>query len=450
MHRQLSLFTVAIVATTFVAVSGRLAVSSGQSVALVRLQSGSPVTQSGNIAISGSGKFSNLGLGTDPNFAPLNVAGAQQVTSYFQNNSSTADSYAIIAGISSSAGAQSSAIFGSAQTGGSTNGVRGYHYGSGYGVQGNSQTGIGVYGTGTTGIRGLSGASNGVGVSGSALASNGIGLFGDSASGYALVTLGKSWMQGNLGINESFPNVPLVVKGATSDTVFIQNTGGGRGMQVNSDTDTALWANTNTGLAGIDGRSVSPTNAAIFGYNLHGSGTGSGVYGRADSANGYGLFSQGRTGATGTKAFVIDHPLDPENKSLLHYSTEAPEPQNFYNGIVRTDERGYATITLPDYFEEINRDPRYTLTVLDEADSDEFVLAKVVQKIKGNAFVIRTSAPGIEVSWRIDAIRNDKWVQQHGAPSEVEKGPRSGKYHEPALYGQPESKAMMPSTSKSK
>lgn len=429
--------------TILVGVASGPAISGGQSGALVRLQTGTPVTQTGNIAINGLAKMSNLGLGTDPNFAPLNVSTSAQVSSYFQNNSSAADAYAIIASLSSNAGANSSAVIGTAQTGGSTNGLRGYHYGSGYGVQGNSQTGIGVYGTGVTGVRGLSGHSNGVAVSGSALASNGIGLFGDSASGYALVTLGKSWMQGNLGINESFPNVPLVVKGGTSDVAYIQNTGGGRGLQVNSDSDTAIWANTNTGLAGIDGRSVSPSNAAIFGFNLHGTGTGAGVYGRADSANGYGLFSQGRTGATGTKSFVIDHPLDPENKSLLHYSTEAPQPQNFYNGTVRTDDRGYATITLPAYFESINRDPRYTLTVIDETDSADFVLAKVVQKIKGNSFVIRTSAPQIEVSWRVDAIRNDRWVEKNGAPSEVDKGAMAGRYHDPSLYGQPESRGML-------
>lgn len=419
------------------------AISGGQSGALVRLQTGTPVTQTGNIAINGLAKMSNLGLGTDPNFAPLNVSTSAQVSSYFQNNSSAADAYGIIASLSSNAGANSSAVIGTAQTGGSTNGLRGYHYGSGYGVQGNSQSGTGILGTGITGIRGSSSAGNGIGVAGSATASNGIGVFAESASGYALATFGKSWMQGNLGINEAFPNLPLVVKGSVADTIYVQNTGGGRGVQVSTTTDTAIWAYTNTGLAGIDGRSASPSNAAIFGFNTNGTGTGAGVYGRADSANGYGLFSQGRTGATGTKSFVIDHPLDPENKSLLHYSTEAPEPQNFYNGIVRTDDRGYATITLPAYFESINRDPRYTLTVIDETDSAEFVLAKVVQKIKGNSFVIRTSSPQVEVSWRIDAIRHDRWVEKNGAPSEVDKGAMAGRYHDPSLYGQPESRGML-------
>ena len=33
---------------------------------------------------------------------------------------------------------------------------------------------------------------------------------------------------------------------------------------------------------------------------------------------------------SGVKAFRIDHPLDPENKYLLHYCAEGPEPLNVY------------------------------------------------------------------------------------------------------------------------
>lgn len=111
---------------------------------------------------------------------------------------------------------------------------------------------------------------------------------------------------------------------------------------------------------------------------------------------------------------------------------------NFYTGNVVTDANGYAAILLPDYFGEINKDPRYTLTVINEGGTD-FVQTMVVQKIRDNRFVIRTSKPDIEVSWRVDALRNDLWVRTYGAPKQVDKeGFERGKYQHPELYGMPE------------
>ena len=37
---------------------------------------------------------------------------------------------------------------------------------------------------------------------------------------------------------------------------------------------------------------------------------------------------------------------------------------NIYNGNVTTDASGTAIVELPDYFEALNRDPRYQLTVI--------------------------------------------------------------------------------------
>lgn len=106
-----------------------------------------------------------------------------------------------------------------------------------------------------------------------------------------------------------------------------------------------------------------------------------------------------------------------------------------------TDQQGYATVILPVYFAEINRDPTYHLTVID--NSDEFVVAKVVHKIQNNRFVIRTSKPNVEVSWRVEAVRNDRWVQRYGFQTEQEKpGEHQGKYLHPELFGQPEEKSI--------
>ena len=55
----------------------------------------------------------------------------------------------------------------------------------------------------------------------------------------------------------------------------------------------------------------------------------------------------------------------------------------------------------------------------------------------------RRGASGGKVSWEVKAVRNDRWVQQRGAPVEVEKqGPERGKYQHPEFYGQPPEKGM--------
>jgi hypothetical protein len=54
------------------------------------------------------------------------------------------------------------------------------------------------------------------------------------------------------------------------------------------------------------------------------------------------------------------------------------------------------------------------------------------------SFRIAGGVPGAKVSWRVEALRNDKWVQMRGAPVEVEKQDlEKGTYQHPELYGQP-------------
>jgi hypothetical protein len=186
----------------------------------------------------------------------------------------------------------------------------------------------------------------------------------------------------------------------------------------------------------------STAGLGVYGLVSASSGATKAILGECLSPSGHAVYAAGNFAATGTKSFRIDHPLDPENKYLIHYCAEAPQPQNFYNGNTVTDASGYAWVELPDYFSAINRDFKYQLTVVDDSDSDNFALAKVSQKIIANRFQIRTSAPYVEVSWRVEAVRNDLWVRQYGAPVEVEKPEQErGTYQHPELYGQPPEKA---------
>ncbi len=145
----------------------------------------------------------------------------------------------------------------------------------------------------------------------------------------------------------------------------------------------------------------------------------------------------------GGGAFKIDHPLDPENKYLYHSFVESPDMMNIYNGNVTTNDKGYADIVLPEWFEVLNRDFRYQLTVIDAADSDEFVQVKVVREIEGNRFAIRSSAPQARVSWQVTGIRHDPWAEANRIQVEVEKSQQDrGKYQHPALYAQPVEKTI--------
>jgi len=140
----------------------------------------------------------------------------------------------------------------------------------------------------------------------------------------------------------------------------------------------------------------------------------------------------------GAGAFKIDHPLAPEDRYLVHSFVESPEMMNVYNGNVTTDGRGEAWVDLPGYFEALNRDFRYQLTVL-----GQFAQAIVGEKILGNRFLIRTDKPGVEVSWQVTGIRNDPYARAHRLEVEPEKtGPERGHYLHPELYGASEAKRL--------
>ncbi len=174
---------------------------------------------------------------------------------------------------------------------------------------------------------------------------------------------------------------------------------------------------------GVTGWSNSSGFTGITGGNSQGGGTG--------------VYSVGNFAATGTKSFQIDHPLDPENKYLNHFCAEGPEPLNVYRGNVTLDAAGQAWVTLPDYFAEINRDSSYQLTPI-----GEFAPVFVKQKIAGNRFLVAGGKPGMEVSWRVEAVRNDRFVRTYGAAVELEKpADKRGTYLQPELYGQPAEKS---------
>jgi len=138
----------------------------------------------------------------------------------------------------------------------------------------------------------------------------------------------------------------------------------------------------------------------------------------------------------GTKDFKIDHPLDPANKYLVHASVESSEMMNIYTGNVTTDAQGQAAVQLPEWFEVLNADFRYQLTVI-----GQFAQAIVAREIEHNQFEIRTSAPNVKVSWQVTGVRQDAFAKANPLVVEQEKEERlRGFYIHPELYGAPPEK----------
>ncbi len=133
----------------------------------------------------------------------------------------------------------------------------------------------------------------------------------------------------------------------------------------------------------------------------------------------------------GGGGFRIDHPLDPENSTLSHAFVESPDMMNIYNGNVTTDDDGFATVTLPDYFEALNRDYRYQLTVI-----GTFAQAIIAQEIEDGQFVIQTDQPNVKVSWQVTGIRQDPFADANRIAVEEEKAAdERDAYLHPEVYG---------------
>jgi hypothetical protein len=246
------------------------------------------------------------------------------------------------------------------------------------------------------------------------------GVTGGSDTGYGVA--GRSWyLYGTYGINAygtGYASAGAYGKAFASQGIGVLGEApGGVGVGV--------WGNTTDGYG-------------VVGVASDGSAGNYGVYGATASiANGWGVYSSGDLGTTtnfyagGTKFFRIDHPLDPANMYLQHACVESNEAVNMYKGHVTTDANGDATIQLPRYFDALNTNVEYHLTVI-----GQFAQAIVAQEIKDNEFTIKTDKPNVKVSWQVLGARQDGWVKAHPVVAEVAKpASERGKYIHPELFG---------------
>lgn len=207
------------------------------------------------------------------------------------------------------------------------------------------------------------------------------------------------------------------------------------------------------GFNGLVGETNYSQGFAVYGYNYDaitplGNAVGTygrgyvGVWGDVNTTNAYAVYANGDLGAVGTKTFSIDHPTDPENKYLRHFSIESDEVLNVYRGNASFDENGEAVVVMPDYFSAVsNENCTYQLTPI-----GGYAPLYIKQKMENGQFVIAGGTDGMEVSWTVHTERNDPYMQQHPEKREVEvekEAWNKGLYLRPDLYGQPEEKKIV-------
>jgi hypothetical protein len=423
---------------------------------------GTAMTGGGSVALGGT-----TTLNLDTSKVPLLAASNTFSTNQTINGTVTAiSSVTAIAG--NSTGSGTVAVTGSGNDGG----VLGYSAagsGNGYGVKGQTQStsGVGVYGislatTGTTyGVYGSDASPSGFGVYG---AGPYVGVYGDQGGnsvegegiGHAGVwgdtggTAGS--YTGVLGTADDNP-AGYFANVAVYPTIFAKNDDPNFGGEVFLGYVPAVSAyaiigdpGCNTGFIalqlgqsnGMSGCSNYTLTGGNNGHTYINAVTGAAVHIRINSVEQMAVTS-GNVDVLGTLSkgggsFKIDHPLDPANKYLYHSFVESPDMMNIYNGNVTTDASGEAAVELPEWFETLNRDFRYQLTVI-----GQFAQAIVAGKVANHRFVINTDKPNVEVSWQVTGIRQDAFANAHRIPVEAEKAPADrSHYLYPDLVGAPE------------
>lgn len=251
---------------------------------------------------------------------------------------------------------------------------------------------------------------------------------------------------GLLGASDTGNAVLAYSHAPSGSGVYGSNDSGGDAVHGNATTGNGVYGTTANSSASV---------AALYGVNTNGGygvvGLSSNISVFADNAanstvaylgapccaadlygavNVTGNFNQ----SNGTKNFMMDDPLDPANKYLLHAAVEAPDMINFYNGIAILDAHGEAIVQLPQWFGAINTDFRYQLTAVGAPMPNLYVAGE----IRANRFKIAGGAAGGKVSWQVTGTRNDAWAAQHPFQAEQDKPvAERGTYLYPQGFSQP-------------
>ena len=198
---------------------------------------------------------------------------------------------------------------------------------------------------------------------------------------------------------------------------------------------------------GVHGQGNSSGSGTVYGVRGYAGGSGSGtkyaVYGSTSgSGTRYAGYFAGRVHISGplTKpsgSFLIDHVLDPKNKTLRHSFVESPEDLCLYRGQVKLNAKGEATVKMPDYFSALTKEEDATVT-LTPIGRKPFLAGYEWNK-KHTSFTIY-GEPARQVTYIVLADRDDPAIRHFRQPVEEAKGKgnfEKGKFIYPEAYGEP-------------
>jgi hypothetical protein len=253
-------------------------------------------------------------------------------------------------------------------------------------------------------------------------------FFGDEAGFSNTIGIFNAFFGLNAGIfNTTGSNNAFFGQSAgRSNSTGVENTfiGNGTGQSNTTGTRNTYIGASSSGSNGISNATAIGAGATVSASNTMVLGT-SAVTVRIPGS----LVVTG-TVSKGGGSFKIDHPLDPTNKTLSHSFVESPDMMNIYNGNAVLDRRGEAVITLPAYFEALNRDFRYHLTCI-----GSFAPVYIAKEIKGDRFKIAGGKPGMKISWQVTGVRQDAYANAHRIPVEEDKpASERGSYLHPDAF----------------
>ena len=393
----------------------------------------------------GSANFfsDDVGIGTSNPLARLHVVGADETginvttnsaseTTLYALNASTSGSHYAIHGTSNSS--DGTGVVGT----GPKNGVYGF-------ASAANSFGIGVRGRATgassKGVEGVSTGSSGMGVY--AEGNTGVYAKSDSAAGNAVYAFNTSTTGTNSTIfatNNSSDGTGITGSGPKTGVYGFASAANASGYGVRGRATGATAQGVRGEATGESGKAIYGEATGLYGKGIHVKVTSThssanAILAESGGGSSYAGYFVGNVHVTGvlsksSGSFKIDHPLDPKNKYLSHSFVESPDMMNIYNGNITTDSQGNAIVEMPSYFEALNIDFRYQLTVI-----GQFAQAIVSKKIKDNHFEIKTDKPNVEVSWQVTGIRNDAFAKENRIRVEEEKESENmGKYLNPEVF----------------
>jgi hypothetical protein len=327
--------------------------------------------------------------------------------------------------------------------GDSNNGVYGRHNNGNQGFVGS--TDYGIMGANSSGYFGYLG-KNDQGAAGQSSAGN-LGILG--TSNYGVMGQHTSNNVGYIGgSNRAVEGVhsggSFGYLGSSGSGVWGQYTNGNFGILGSNDYGVFGQSGTSAAVHGVHNGGnygyIGNVNHGVYGANANGN---NGILGASDAAvkgnasSGDAGYFSGNVHVSGSVnkaacSFLIDHPLDPENKWLRHTCMESPEPLVVYRGRARLDGGGQSVVEMPKYFVALTKEDQASIHLTPVGRP--FMTG--AEWNPGFRSLTVYGEAGREVFWEVLAERDDPVIHQLAQPVEEDKVPEErGYYLHPKAFG---------------